>query len=139
AMRICCTAFPVSSFRDATMHVRPPPLPGHCTRPGPRRNSTWSPTPAMPSTSPAYWPSYWRRPTNSVDLEICMTMNITLNGQPLQVDKVSTIAELIAHLGYEGKRIAVEQNGDIVPKSTHGSTPVADGDQLEIVVAVGGG
>ncbi|NYT86942.1 sulfur carrier protein ThiS [Pollutimonas harenae] len=66
-------------------------------------------------------------------------MNITLNGKPLQVEKVSTIAELIKHLGYEGKRIAVEQNGDIVPKSTHGAAPLADGDQLEIVVAVGGG
>lgn len=68
-----------------------------------------------------------------------MTMNIILNGKPLQVDKVSTIAELIAHLGYEGKRIAVEQNGDIVPKSAHGTAAVSDGDQLEIVVAVGGG
>ena len=66
-------------------------------------------------------------------------MNITLNGKPQQVDNVSTIAELIAHLGYEGKRIAVEQNGDIVPKSTHGTAPLNDGDHLEIVVAVGGG
>ena len=66
-------------------------------------------------------------------------MNIILNGNPAQVDKVSTIAELIAHLGYEGKRIAVEQNGDIVPKSTHGSALLSDGDHLEIVVAVGGG
>lgn len=68
-----------------------------------------------------------------------MTMNIILNGKPLQVDGVSTIAELIAHLGYEDKRIAVEQNGDIVPKSTHGNAPLAEGDHLEIVVAVGGG
>ncbi|NYT59031.1 sulfur carrier protein ThiS [Alcaligenaceae bacterium] len=66
-------------------------------------------------------------------------MNITLNGQPLQVDKVSTIGELIAHLGYTDKRIAVEQNGEIVPKSTHGTASLAEGDQLEIVVAVGGG
>ena len=68
-----------------------------------------------------------------------MTMNIILNGKPLELDKVSTIAELINHLGYQDKRIAVEQNGDIVPKSTHGSAALADGDQLEIVVAVGGG
>jgi sulfur carrier protein len=38
-----------------------------------------------------------------------------------------------------GKRIAVERNGEIVPKSAHGATLVADGDRLEIVVAVGGG
>ncbi|MCC2594763.1 sulfur carrier protein ThiS [Pusillimonas sp. MFBS29] len=66
-------------------------------------------------------------------------MNITLNGQSIQVDKVSTVAELIAHLGYTGKRIAVEQNGEIVPKSTHDAAPITEGDQLEIVVAVGGG
>jgi len=66
-------------------------------------------------------------------------MNITLNGQSLQVEEVSTISELIAHLGYTDKRIAVEQNGEIVPKSTHGTAPLTEGDQLEIVVAVGGG
>ncbi|RTZ40617.1 sulfur carrier protein ThiS [Candidimonas sp. SYP-B2681] len=66
-------------------------------------------------------------------------MNITLNGKPQQLDQVNTIAELIAFLGYQGKRIAVEANGDIVPKSQHGNTAVADGDQIEIVVAVGGG
>ena len=66
-------------------------------------------------------------------------MNITLNGQSLQVEEVSTISELIAHLGYTDKRIAVEQKGEIVPKSTHGTAPLTEGDQLEIVVAVGGG
>ncbi|PLC52863.1 thiamine biosynthesis protein ThiS [Pollutimonas nitritireducens] len=66
-------------------------------------------------------------------------MNITLNGKPLQLEHASTIAELIAFLGYQGKRIAVEANGDIVPKSQHGNTTLAEGDQIEIVVAVGGG
>ena len=66
-------------------------------------------------------------------------MNITINGKPMQLDQVNTIAELVAHLGYQEKRIAVERNGDIVPKSQHGQTGLAEGDQLEIVVAVGGG
>ncbi|MGB6104803.1 MAG: sulfur carrier protein ThiS [Pusillimonas sp.] len=66
-------------------------------------------------------------------------MDITLNGKPLQIDQVSTIADLIAHLGYQDKRIAVEQNGEIIPKSTHSTAPVSNGDHLEIVVAVGGG
>ncbi len=66
-------------------------------------------------------------------------MNITLNGKPQALEQVATIADLIAFLGYQGKRIAVEANGDIVPKSRHGETPLADGDQIEIVVAVGGG
>jgi sulfur carrier protein len=38
-----------------------------------------------------------------------------------------------------GRRIAVERNGEIVPKSLHARTSLADGDRLEIVVAVGGG
>lgn len=66
-------------------------------------------------------------------------MHITLNGQSQQLEQVNTVAELIAFLGYEGKRIAVEANGDIVPKSQHGNTALAEGDQIEIVVAVGGG
>jgi sulfur carrier protein len=39
----------------------------------------------------------------------------------------------------EGKKVAVERNGEIVPRGVHGSTLLADGDRLEIVVAVGGG
>ena len=49
------------------------------------------------------------------------------------------LAELLERLELVGKRIAVEKNGEIVPKSQHAATPVIDGDQLEIVVAVGGG
>ncbi|HUG59809.1 MAG TPA: sulfur carrier protein ThiS [Candidimonas sp.] len=66
-------------------------------------------------------------------------MNITLNGKAQQLEQVNTVSDLIAFLGYQGKRIAVEANGDIVPKSQHGTTALADGDQIEIVVAVGGG
>lgn len=66
-------------------------------------------------------------------------MNITLNGKPQQLERIHTIAELIAFLGYQGKRIAVEANGDIVPKSQHSATALTEGDQIEIVVAVGGG
>jgi len=66
-------------------------------------------------------------------------MNVTLNGKPLQLDQIDTVAGLVQHLGYQDKRIAVERNGDIVPKSQHASTPIADNDEIEIVVAVGGG
>ena len=66
-------------------------------------------------------------------------MNITLNGQPRSLSGPQTVLALIRELGYENKRIAVERNGDIVPRSQHESTQLADGDRLEIVVAVGGG
>ena len=54
-------------------------------------------------------------------------LDIKINGENRQFPAALTVAELI------------EKNGEIVPKSQHGSTPLASGDQLEIVVAVGGG
>lgn len=66
-------------------------------------------------------------------------LEIKINGEARQFPEALTVAELIALLGYTGKRIAVERNGEIVAKSQHGSTRLASGDALEIVVAVGGG
>lgn len=66
-------------------------------------------------------------------------MNITLNGENRLVDPGLTVSGLIEQLGYQGKRIAVECNGEIVPRSAHADTALAEGDTLEIVVAVGGG
>jgi sulfur carrier protein len=64
---------------------------------------------------------------------------IKINGEIRQIPAMLTVAGLIDQLGYTGKRIAIERNGEIVPKSQHASTALTDGDQLEIVVAVGGG
>jgi sulfur carrier protein len=66
-------------------------------------------------------------------------MEIQLNGTGRSVPEGSTVAALIESLGYTGKRVAVERNGEIVPRSAHGDTPLAAGDLVEIVVAVGGG
>jgi len=66
-------------------------------------------------------------------------MHITLNGTARECPLDTTVAGLLDVLGYAGKRIAVERNGDIVPKSQHSNTTLTDGDQVEIVVAVGGG
>jgi sulfur carrier protein len=66
-------------------------------------------------------------------------MEIVLNGQPKTLAANITLAELVDQLGFTGKRIAVERNGDIVPKSLYGSVQLAQADRLEIVVAVGGG
>ncbi|WP_174875979.1 sulfur carrier protein ThiS [Vogesella oryzae] len=65
---------------------------------------------------------------------------IQLNGESRHFDAtVSTLSDLITALELGGKRIAIECNGEIVPRSQHASTPLSDGDALEIVVAVGGG
>ncbi len=66
-------------------------------------------------------------------------MQIRVNGQARPVENARSVGELVAQLGFTGKRVAVERNGEIVPRSRHSSTPLTDGDRIEIVVAVGGG
>jgi sulfur carrier protein len=66
-------------------------------------------------------------------------MEIFVNGEARQVPATFTVANLVDELGLTGRRIAVERNGEIVPRSRHGSAGLASGDRLEIVVAVGGG
>jgi sulfur carrier protein len=67
-------------------------------------------------------------------------LEITVNGRTRRLDAAAgDVASLVRALGLEGKRIAIERNGVIVPKSRYGDTPVLPGDRLEIVGAVGGG
>jgi sulfur carrier protein len=67
-------------------------------------------------------------------------MRLNINGTPRTFEHpVRTVAELVHELALEGRRIAVERNGEIVPRSRYADTPVAAGDHLEIVGAVGGG
>jgi sulfur carrier protein len=67
-------------------------------------------------------------------------MEVTVNGILHSLDVATpSVAALVRTLGLEGKRIAVERNGEIVPKSRYADTPVLRGDKLEIVAAVGGG
>ena len=66
-------------------------------------------------------------------------LSITVNGRPRTLSPPSTLADLVRQLDIEGKRIAVEKNGEIVPKSRYAATPLASGDRIEIVGAVGGG
>ncbi len=66
-------------------------------------------------------------------------MEIIINGAARQFPSPLTVAALVETLGYAGKRIAIERNGEIVPRGRHAEVALADGDRLEIVVAVGGG
>lgn len=66
-------------------------------------------------------------------------IEIVLNGEPRQLAENLSLTELVEQLGYTGKRIAIERNGEIVPRSRHADTRLAAGDRLEIVIAVGGG
>lgn len=64
---------------------------------------------------------------------------LRINGQQQQLPASISVTNLLDTLGMTGKRVAVELNGDIVPRSQHEQTLLNDADQLEIVVAVGGG
>ena len=66
-------------------------------------------------------------------------IHITVNGESRTLDPGSTVAALLARMELAGKRVAVERNGEIVPKGRHAETALQAGDALEIVVAVGGG
>ena len=64
---------------------------------------------------------------------------VTINGQPRSFEGPLTVAQLIERLDLAGKRVALERNGEIVPRGRFAEQPLGDGDALEIVVAVGGG
>ena len=66
-------------------------------------------------------------------------MQIQLNGEACSLDHAVSITELIERLGLTGKRLAVELNLEIVPRSEHAQTRLAEGDRVEIVHAIGGG
>jgi len=66
-------------------------------------------------------------------------IQVTVNGASHRFDAPVNVVELLEKLDMAGKKIAVERNGEIVPKGLHRATLVENGDRLEIVVAVGGG
>ena len=66
-------------------------------------------------------------------------IQLSVNGQTQRVESGANVARLLEALELSGKRVAVEKNGEIVPRSRYPETVLADGDALEIVVAVGGG
>jgi thiamine biosynthesis protein ThiS len=66
-------------------------------------------------------------------------LQIQLNGDPHRLPAASTVAALVASLGLEPTKVAVERNLEIVPKSAYGATLLCAGDCIEIVHFVGGG
>ena len=66
-------------------------------------------------------------------------ITLTVNGATYAFEQSVNLIQLLAHLQLIGKRLAVERNGEIVPRSQFDVMHLADGDKLEIVVAVGGG
>ncbi|KRW61539.1 sulfur carrier protein ThiS [Pseudomonas sp. TTU2014-080ASC] len=66
-------------------------------------------------------------------------MQIQLNGEAYELPDGETVASLLVRLELTGRRVAVELNLDIVPRSEHATTVLREGDQVEVVHAIGGG
>lgn len=66
-------------------------------------------------------------------------ITLTLNGEPHRIANGSSVADLVRDIGLNPKKVAVERNLEIVPRSTLAAVMLADGDTLEIVHFVGGG
>jgi len=68
-----------------------------------------------------------------------MSIQIHLNGEPHQLAGPVSVSELLEQLGLAHRRLAVEINRDIVPRSRHAEHRIQDGDQIELIQAMGGG
>lgn len=69
-------------------------------------------------------------------------MQLVLNGHVKEFSELSssaTVADLLANLALKGDRVALERNGEIVPRAAWANTPLAEGDKIEVVHFVGGG
>ncbi len=68
-----------------------------------------------------------------------VAMRIQLNGEGREVPAATTLAELLQTEGLGGRRVAVEINLEIVPRSQHAGRTLSEGDRVEVVQAIGGG
>ena len=66
-------------------------------------------------------------------------MNLTVNGELRSFGLLANVTDLVRALGLDTKKVAVERNLEIVPRSAYGRTVLADGDRIEIVHFIGGG
>jgi thiamine biosynthesis protein ThiS len=66
-------------------------------------------------------------------------MRLTVNGEDRTFADIAHVADLVAALGLDGRKVAVERNLEIVPRSTYARAALADGDRIEIVHFIGGG
>ena len=81
----------------------------------------------------------WRIGSGIGSSIIRLVIQVTVNGKAHRLDHPVNVRELLEQLQMTGRKVAVERNGEIVPRGLHPETIVENGDALEIVVAVGGG
>ena len=67
------------------------------------------------------------------------SLQITLNGEPHSLTRAACVSDLVQQLGLDVRKVAVEQNLTIIPRSAYADSPIQDGDRIEIVGFIGGG
>lgn len=72
-------------------------------------------------------------------MEPAAPLTLSLNGEPYEIAGGSTLLDLVARLGRDPRTVAIERNGDLVPRARFGETALAAGDRLEVVHFVQGG
>ena len=72
-------------------------------------------------------------------MERVATMQLTINGEMRELSRARDVAAMVAELGLDVRKVAVERNLEIVPRSLYAATALADGDRIEIVHFIGGG
>ncbi len=72
-------------------------------------------------------------------MQVEILVHILVNGEPRQVARGASVADLVRALELRPEAVAVERNCRLVPRAAHGATPLESGDELEIVTLVGGG
>ena len=68
-----------------------------------------------------------------------MSVSVTLNGVAREFPAALTFSQLLDELSLAGRRLAIERNGEILPRSRFADARLAEGDRIEVVIAVGGG
>jgi thiamine biosynthesis protein ThiS len=66
-------------------------------------------------------------------------MTLTINGENREFSSITTLSDLVTHLGMKADRVAIELNRELIPRDGWGATQLSNGDKLEIVHFVGGG
>jgi thiazole synthase/sulfur carrier protein len=77
--------------------------------------------------------------TDTQTLATPRAIRVTINGETRAFGAVATVADLIAALTLDPRKVAIERNLAIVPRSLYGDTALVDGDRIEIVHFIGGG
>ncbi len=67
------------------------------------------------------------------------SVQVLVNGESRQFSRETSLISLLASLNVASKRIAIERNSQVVPKSQYGQTILESGDQIEVITAIGGG